>query len=104
VKNGLVSPKYVEADTGLKPLRGDSRFEAAVATTRVATHQDKIVPEAVSRPKLTMQNNPGCVSGDSWCGSGKQTHPKVKHPPRRLYVWREARRDACQVATGQEAM
>jgi eukaryotic-like serine/threonine-protein kinase len=37
VKNGLVSPGYVEADTELQPLRGDPRFAAAVAEARAAT-------------------------------------------------------------------
>ncbi|MGA2730618.1 MAG: serine/threonine-protein kinase, partial [Terracidiphilus sp.] len=37
VKNGLVSPGYMEADTELKPLRGDPRFEAAVAKARETT-------------------------------------------------------------------
>jgi non-specific serine/threonine protein kinase/serine/threonine-protein kinase len=37
VENGLVSPGYVEADTELRPLHGDPRFEAAVAKARAAT-------------------------------------------------------------------
>jgi tetratricopeptide (TPR) repeat protein len=37
VKNGLVSPGYVEADTELRPLHGDPRFETVVAKARAAT-------------------------------------------------------------------
>jgi hypothetical protein len=37
VKNGLVSPGYVEADMELQPLRGDPRFGAVVAKARAAT-------------------------------------------------------------------
>ncbi|MGA8631621.1 MAG: serine/threonine-protein kinase [Terracidiphilus sp.] len=37
VKNGLVSPGYVEADTELQSLHGDPRFAAAVAEARAAT-------------------------------------------------------------------
>jgi eukaryotic-like serine/threonine-protein kinase len=37
VKNGLVSPGYVQADTELQPLHGDPRFAAAVAEARAAS-------------------------------------------------------------------
>jgi non-specific serine/threonine protein kinase/serine/threonine-protein kinase len=36
VKNGLVSPGYLAADTELQSLHGDPRFEAAVAEARAA--------------------------------------------------------------------
>jgi hypothetical protein len=38
VKNGLVSAGYLAADTELQSLHGDSRFEAAIAVARAATH------------------------------------------------------------------
>jgi eukaryotic-like serine/threonine-protein kinase len=38
VKNGLVSPGYIEADAELQPLRGDPRFAAVVAKAREAAH------------------------------------------------------------------